>query len=184
MPHNNRMSTSASLKTHAIWQHAIGHDPYAAPSEAKKDENSRENDKEEKKKLEEVMGIARSQNVTDSANRSGFTAQMYRGLKKGKQRRDGREQPQVLDPSLQNNLHDLSSSSEEEFVEVEVKKEKKKKKSSRRKEKRKRRSENSERREHKRRSRRSRRRSHSSDDSSGDQQKKKSRKDESKRNSH
>ena len=33
MPHNNRMSTSASLKTHAIWQTAIGHDPYANAEE-------------------------------------------------------------------------------------------------------------------------------------------------------
>lgn len=177
MPHNNRMSTSGSLKTHAIWQNAIGHDPYAAPSEAaSQEENSRENDLEGKKKLEEVMGMARSQNVTDSANRSGFTAQMYRGLKKGKQRRGEGEKPQVFDPSLQNGFDDLSSSSEEEFVEVKVKREKKKK-SSRKKESRdsssdesfgirKKKDKNRKRKERKRsRSRKRSRRSHSADDS-------------------
>lgn len=178
MPHNNRMSTSASLKTHAIWQNTIGHDPYAAPSEAKQEENSRENNLEGKKKLEEVMGMARSQNLTDSANRSGFTAQMYRGLKKGKQRRDEGEKPQVLDPNLQSVLDDLSSSSEEEYVEVEVKREKNKKKSSRKKDKRRTRRENSERKERKRsRSSKTRRRSRNSDESSLDEPKKKSRKD-------
>lgn len=127
----------SSLKTHAIWQQAIGHDPYAAPSEANQEENDRGNHSEGKTKLKEVMNMARSQNVTDSANRSGFTAQMYRGLKKGKQRRGEGEKLRVVDPSLQNVLDDPSSSSEEEFVVVKLKREKKKK-SSRKKESRKR----------------------------------------------
>lgn len=132
MPHNNRVSTSASLQTHAIWQTAIGHDPYAAASEANQQENAREEALAGKKKLKEVMGMAKSQNLTDSANRSGFTAQMYRGLKKGKQHRGEGETQQISDPNLQGLLEDPSSSSEEEFVEVEVKR--KKKKSSRKKE--------------------------------------------------
>lgn len=134
MPHNNRVSTSASLQTHAIWQTTIGHDPYAAASEANQQESAREEALAGKKKLKEVMGMARSQNLTDSANRTGFTAQMYRGLKKGKQRRGEGETRQVSDPNLQSLLEDPSSSSEEEFVEVEVKRKRKTKKSSRKKE--------------------------------------------------
>ncbi|CAJ1934118.1 unnamed protein product [Cylindrotheca closterium] len=126
MPHNNRVSTSASLQTHAIWQTAIGHDPYAAASEANQQESAREEALAGKKKLKEVMGMARSQNLTDSANRSGFTAQMYRGLKKGKQHRGEGETQQSSDPNLQSLLDDPSSSSEEEFVEVAVKRKKKK----------------------------------------------------------
>ena len=37
MPHNNRMHTGGSLKTHAIWQKAIGYDPYANPEEEQQD---------------------------------------------------------------------------------------------------------------------------------------------------
>lgn len=31
MPHNNRMGTSRTLETNAIWSKTIGHDPYANP---------------------------------------------------------------------------------------------------------------------------------------------------------
>jgi len=134
MPHNNRMSTSASLKTHAIWQTAIGHDPYA--NEAEKEENARDT-KVDQEKLEKVMVLARSQNITDGAQRNDFTARMYLGLKKGKQRRgEADTHNQAIDPNLQSILEDPSSSSEEEFVELEVKREEKRrrKKSSRKKE--------------------------------------------------
>lgn len=33
MPHNNRVSASAALKTNSIWTNTIGHDPYAAADE-------------------------------------------------------------------------------------------------------------------------------------------------------
>jgi hypothetical protein len=128
MPHNNRMSTSASLKTHAIWQTAIGHDPYANQAETK--DAVTDADKE---KAKSVMEMARSQNLTDGAERSGFTAQMYRGLKQGKKRKaDGEPGANDgVDPQLKQLLDDPSSSSEEEFVEVsEPKKETKKKRSS------------------------------------------------------
>lgn len=128
MPHNNRMSTSASLKTHAIWQTAIGHDPYANQAETK--DAVTDADKE---KAKSVMAMARSQNLTDGAERSGFTAQMYRGLKQGKKRKaDGMPGANDgVDPQLKQLLDDPSSSSEEEFVEVsEPKKETKKKRSS------------------------------------------------------
>lgn len=34
MPHNNRMMTSGSLKTHGIWKDTIGHDPYKGEGDA------------------------------------------------------------------------------------------------------------------------------------------------------
>lgn len=136
MPHNNRMSTSASLKTHAIWQTTIGHDPYANEAEA----NNGGSTDADKEKAKSVMEMARSQNLTDGAERSGFTAQMYRGLKQGKKRRADamKDQNDGIDPQLRELLEDASSSSEDEFVEViEAKKEaKKKKKKSRKKHKR------------------------------------------------
>jgi hypothetical protein len=127
MPHNNRMSTSATLKTHAIWQTAIGHDPYAN-AEEKEDTVVTEADKE---KARSVMEMARSQNLTDGAKRDNFTAQMYQGLKKGKQRRADASKPaEAVDPELQQLLEAPSSSSEDEFLEVDLKKEEKKKSSS------------------------------------------------------
>jgi hypothetical protein len=127
MPHNNRMSTSATLKTHAIWQTAIGHDPYANETE-KEDTGVTEADKE---KARNVMEMARSQNLTDGAKRDNFTAQMYQGLKKGKQRRaDASQTAEVVDPHLQQLLEDPSSSSEDEFLEVDLKTQEKKKSSS------------------------------------------------------
>lgn len=127
MPHNNRMSTSATLKTHAIWQTAIGHDPYANEAE-KPDAVVTEADKE---KARNVMEMARSQNLTDGAKRDNFTAQMYQGLKRGKQRRADASQPAAaVDPELQQLLEDPSSSSEDEFVEEHLKKEETKKSSS------------------------------------------------------
>jgi hypothetical protein len=33
MPHNNRVHTSSTLNTSAIWQKSIGHDPYANAQE-------------------------------------------------------------------------------------------------------------------------------------------------------
>lgn len=130
MPHNNRMSTSASLKTHAIWQTAIGHDPYA--NEEEKQDTVTEADRE---KAKSVMELARSQNLTDGAKRDNFTAQMYQGLKQPKKRRtplpgSASDANHDVDPHLQGLLEAPSSSSEDEFVEVEVNKEKKKKSSS------------------------------------------------------
>jgi hypothetical protein len=33
MPHNNRVHTSSTLHTSAIWQNSIGYDPYANAQE-------------------------------------------------------------------------------------------------------------------------------------------------------
>ena len=131
MPHNNRMSTSATLKTHSSWQTAIGHDPYA--NETEKEENARDT-KADAEKLEKVMEMAKSQNVTEGRSSDDFTARMYLGLKRGKQRRgDAQGATESVDPRLQGLLEAPSSSSEEEYVEVEVKKDKKKKSSKKRK---------------------------------------------------
>ena len=124
MPHNNRMSTSATLQSSSIWQNAIGHDPYA--NAAEKEETARDS-KVDAEKVRNVMEMARSQNVTDGADRNDFTAKMYLGLKRGKQRRgDKQKAVYTMDPKLQGLLDDPSSSSEEEFVEVAVRKEEKK----------------------------------------------------------
>lgn len=131
MPHNNRMSTSATLKTHAIWQTAIGHDPYANSSET---QESAEATAAAKQKAQSVMDLARSQNLTDGAKRNEFTAQMYNGLKKGKQRRaDMLLANDNVDPKLQELLEGPSSSSEDEYVVVKEAKDEKKKSASKKK---------------------------------------------------
>lgn len=118
MPHNNRMSTSATLKTHAIWQTAIGHDPYANETE-KNDAAMSEADKE---KAKNVMQMANNQNLTDGAKRGNYTEQMYRGLKQRKQRRaEIMQAAETVDPKLQQLLEDPSSSSEDEFIKADVK---------------------------------------------------------------
>ena len=123
MPHNNRMSTSATLKSSAIWQKTIGHDPYA--NDAEKEDETSSNPKADAEKVKNLMEMARSQNVTDGANRDDFTAKLYLGLKRGKQRRANMTAQSAsgqMDPNLQGLLEDPSSSSEEEFeTEVAVK---------------------------------------------------------------
>ena len=115
MPHNNRMATSATLKSSAIWSQTIGHDPHA--SAADKEEDTSKNSAADAEKVKNVMEMARSQNVTDGSNRDGFTAKMFLGLKRGKQRRGcNQQQMDAVDPNLQRLLEDPSSSSEEEFI--------------------------------------------------------------------
>ena len=86
MPHNNRMSTSAALKTSSIWKNAIGHDPYAGQQD---DESKGNNDEAAagQEKARQVLELARKQNLTDGANRDDFSKRMYMGLKGGKKRR-------------------------------------------------------------------------------------------------
>jgi len=131
MPHNNRMSTSASLKTHDIWKSTIGHDPYAASEETERDEKTKLN--EEKAKT--LLQIARSQNVEGRGNTSSGTStmddhtkKMFFGLKGGKKTRaeiekemlnigDGRSK---LSEDARRRLDEDSSSSEDEFIEEEA----------------------------------------------------------------
>ena len=121
-PHNNRMSTSGSLKTHDIWSKTIGHDPYANENEEDSAGNAA-NALDNAEKAKSVMEMARTQNVTDGADRHGFTAKLYLGLKKGKIRKSdisglaSNNRVGQVDPKLQQLLEDPDSSSEEEFVE-------------------------------------------------------------------
>lgn len=128
MPHNNRMSTSSSLKTTAIWQKAIGHDPYAgneAGGEGGAGGGAGEAvDEAGRAKAKEVMEAARKQNLTDGANRDDFARRMYLGLKGGKKRRadllgQSLEKDEELE-KMNQLLAEESSSSEDEFVEVDV----------------------------------------------------------------
>ena len=118
MPHNNRMSTSASLKSSAIWQKTIGHDPYANDAEREQDQSA--NPQADAEKVKSVMEMARTQNVTDGANRDDFTARMYLGLKRGKQRRgdilnaENKNGNDGIDPKL------LEDSSDDDLEEEEA----------------------------------------------------------------
>ncbi len=130
MPHNNRLSTSASLKTHDIWKSTIGHDPYADTTE--------ENEKTEKAKLDQekaktLLKLARSQNIEGSSNRNGasgmmddYAKKMFFGLKGGKKRR-----ADLMDGDMNGGLGgklsedarrrlEEDSSSEDEFVEEDI----------------------------------------------------------------
>ena len=120
MPHNNRVSTSASLRTNDIWSKAIGHDPYAEQdTEAAPGGQGASRLDEDKAKT--LMEIARSQNTEDRSG-NNFVANMYRGLKSGKKRRaDLQSDPSGLSEDVRKRLADNSSSSEEEFLEVEEK---------------------------------------------------------------
>jgi hypothetical protein len=155
MPHNNRMTTSATLKTSDIWSKTIGHDPYANQADQQEPTLSSRQDADASTaaKVKTVMAMARNQNVTDGSNREGFTAKLYLGLKTGKVRRSGVVDETGLgavDPKLQQLLEDPDSSSEEEFVEVvsenhvkHNKEDRRKKKKRRKTKKRKKRSRNS-----------------------------------------
>ena len=136
MPHNNRMTTSATLKTTAIWQKTIGHDPYANAEEKQKPSSNPEADAE---KLRNVMEMARNQNVTDGADRNDFTAKMFLGLKRGKQRRVDAGQTAEAKASSFQRMEDPSSSSEDEFVQEEENKEIKRRRKETKKKRRKRR---------------------------------------------
>ena len=43
MPHNNRLSSSAALRTNDMWSKTIGHNPYAAGGE---EERAKEQERE------------------------------------------------------------------------------------------------------------------------------------------
>ena len=93
MPHNNRMSTSATLKSTSIWANTIGYDPHRNVEEeegaAAKNSAAAAAAAVTEETVKNVMQMARSQNVTDGAKRDDFTAKLYMGLKKGKVRRTG-----------------------------------------------------------------------------------------------
>ena len=86
MPHNNRVSTSVSLKTHDIWKSTIGHDPYAASEETEQHAKKAKLDEEKSKVL---LQIARSQNIegrggtTGASSTDDYAKKMFFGLKGG-----------------------------------------------------------------------------------------------------
>lgn len=159
MPHNNRMSTSATLKTTNIWQSTIGHDPYANND----DPNQKNKARLDEEKAKTLLKLANASSVASSGRKegtelsTGFVAQMYSGLKTAKKRTkeealegsDGINNREKLSMDAKRRLEEEeSSSSEEEFIEViqskddvdgqdgkksEYKKKKKKKKRSRKK---------------------------------------------------
>lgn len=145
MPHNNRVSVSASLNTTGIWAKTIGHNPYAGKSdEADAVPEVSKEDAEVQKQLREA---ARQQNVADGINRDDFAQKMYRGLKGGKKRRGMVDEVAEAAAKERENMIkvleavDSSSEDEDEYEKLQStkaeKKKKKKKEKKRKKEKRK-----------------------------------------------
>eukprot|EP00560_Eucampia_antarctica_P000905 CAMPEP_0197834718 /NCGR_PEP_ID=MMETSP1437-20131217/23436_1 /TAXON_ID=49252 ORGANISM="Eucampia antarctica, Strain CCMP1452" /NCGR_SAMPLE_ID=MMETSP1437 /ASSEMBLY_ACC=CAM_ASM_001096 /LENGTH=218 /DNA_ID=CAMNT_0043439625 /DNA_START=75 /DNA_END=732 /DNA_ORIENTATION=+ len=116
MPHNNRLSTSAALRTSDIWSKTIGYDPYAAENEKGAGSDAVAN----ADKARSLLELARHQNVGGrAAGNDEFARKMFLGLKGGKKRRsdDPNNGPEsVLSEELRKRLEEDSSSSEEEFV--------------------------------------------------------------------
>ncbi len=131
MPHNNRVSTERALHTSSIWKQTIGHDPYANK------EADAERDAVRAKTAEQAKGLlelARHQNLANNMSMVGgtkvaggddFARKMFLGLKPKKLRKDpeGSSGGDVVAMEGKKvNAQDLleTSSSEEEFIEVEV----------------------------------------------------------------
>ena len=192
MPHNNRMSIDASLKTSSIWSKTIGHNPHAGPDESGAAEREAQGLEQSNKTRDAVLAVARQQNLTDSASRDDFALKMYQGLKQTKKRsttdKDTNEQAKGSTA-----LHDDPlSSSEDEYVAVTLDKKRTSKKHKSRKHKKRHASSSDEsdfseedRRRSKKRRRKKRSRKYSddddSDDSSDDQRRRSRSKDKRKR---
>lgn len=93
MPHNNRVSAGAALKTSDMWSKTIGHNPYANEEESA-DAAAAAADAEKAKSL---LELARLQNVAGRSREGGgdgassaandFAKRSWLGLKNGKKRR-------------------------------------------------------------------------------------------------
>ena len=129
MPHNNRMSTSATLKTTNIWQSTIGHDPYANND----DPNQQNKARLDEEKAKTLLKLANASSAASSGRKegaelsTGFVAQMYSGLKTAKKRtkeealegQDGISNREKMSMDAKRMLEEEdSSSSEDEFIEV------------------------------------------------------------------
>jgi hypothetical protein len=132
MPHNNRVSTAGALHTSSIWKQTIGHDPYANKEADAEREAMRAKTAEQAKGL---LELARHRNLANSstsmvggskvAGGDDFARKMFLGLKPKKRRRDtddcnGVDAATMGDNKIHLNELGESSSSEEEFIEVEV----------------------------------------------------------------
>jgi len=116
MPHNNRISTSGALATSDIWSKTIGHDPYAAKSEA-----GASGAAADEEKAKGLMALARHQKIAgdDTSGRDNFSQRLYMGLKQKKRRGKAELETEVVEPDHYKLLQEQESSSEEEFIEVE-----------------------------------------------------------------
>eukprot|EP00546_Thalassionema_frauenfeldii_P006043 CAMPEP_0178917548 /NCGR_PEP_ID=MMETSP0786-20121207/13307_1 /TAXON_ID=186022 /ORGANISM="Thalassionema frauenfeldii, Strain CCMP 1798" /LENGTH=209 /DNA_ID=CAMNT_0020591109 /DNA_START=156 /DNA_END=786 /DNA_ORIENTATION=+ len=117
MPHNNRISTSGALATSDIWSKTIGHDPYAAKSEA-----GASGAAADEEKAKGLMALARHQKIAgdDTSGRDNFSQRLYMGLKRKKEGgRKAELETEVVEPDHYKLLQEQESSSEEEFIEVE-----------------------------------------------------------------
>ena len=66
MPHNNRMSVSASLNTTGIWAQTIGHDPYKGGDANDDDKKATRTTLQDEKALLEA---AKKQSLSDGIQR-------------------------------------------------------------------------------------------------------------------
>jgi len=65
MPHNNRVSASAALRTNDMWSRTIGHDPYAADSEKVKQQEDNSD------QAASLMLLAKMSNLSGVESRGG-----------------------------------------------------------------------------------------------------------------
>lgn len=66
MPHNNRVSASAALRTNDMWSRTIGHDPYAADGEKKQQQDPEASDQ-----AASLMLLAKMSNLSGVESRGG-----------------------------------------------------------------------------------------------------------------
>eukprot|EP00388_Colpodella_angusta_P041466 GDKK01053338.1.p1 GENE.GDKK01053338.1~~GDKK01053338.1.p1 ORF type:complete len:204 (-),score=41.62 GDKK01053338.1:85-696(-) len=66
MPHNNRVSASAALRTNDMWSRTIGHDPYAADSE-----KGKQQDQDNSEQTASLMLLAKMSNLSGVESRGG-----------------------------------------------------------------------------------------------------------------
>jgi hypothetical protein len=122
MPHNNRMSIDASLKTSSIWSKTIGHDPHASHNEqGDNDDDAIIKQAQDKTTRDTVLALAKQQNLTDGANRDDFALKMYQGLKQSKKQRkeiNASHEFEISASQKQRLQDDPLSSSEDEYVAV------------------------------------------------------------------
>jgi hypothetical protein len=116
--HLTNMTLSDCIVSYCSFLHKHNsHDPYAGNEVAEPEPSAAD-----EAKAKQVLEVARQQNLTDGANRDDFAQKMYTGLKSGKRRRaDLMNQVDPNKEKIMGILQEDTSSSEEEFVEVEAK---------------------------------------------------------------
>jgi len=96
------------------------HDPYAGDNEPVPETAEEQERREEKR--QQVLQMARKQNLTDGASRDDFALKLYKGLKPGKRRRN-QDEPDAYElqrlAQQQELMQEGFSSSEDEFIHVD-----------------------------------------------------------------